>query len=190
MIFVVLYKHIICAVDKTIDTGHITDCNTNYKIILLMILFITSWCKPLKTPIQRDMHLCHLSKALFCQIQTLINLYVSATAQLEYVKYLLGCRQEIKKTFLISYLAAPRPTLALNGMINKKNYIFKMILLYSNLATNARVNFKFCSLLIIMHQKLHTYTNMFNHAFSSYQQHIMLKQKIEHMICLCLINSI
>ena len=33
--FVVLYKYIICAADKTIDTGHTasTDCNTNYRVI-------------------------------------------------------------------------------------------------------------------------------------------------------------
>ena len=47
MIFVVLYKFLNCAVDKTIDTGHITDCNTSYKIILSM-LFVTSWYKLLK----------------------------------------------------------------------------------------------------------------------------------------------
>ena len=42
MIFVVLYKYLSCAVDKTIDTGYttITDCNTNYRIIILMMLFI------------------------------------------------------------------------------------------------------------------------------------------------------
>ena len=39
MIFVVLYKYLNCAVDKTIDTG--IDCNTNHGIILLM-LFTTS----------------------------------------------------------------------------------------------------------------------------------------------------
>ena len=43
MIFEVLQKHLNCAVDKTIDTGHTigTDCNSNYRIILLMLL-ITS----------------------------------------------------------------------------------------------------------------------------------------------------
>ena len=30
MIFVALYKHLNCAVDQTIDTGHMTDFNTNY----------------------------------------------------------------------------------------------------------------------------------------------------------------
>ena len=56
MIFVVLYKYLNCAVNKTIDTGHTTsiDCNTNYVILLLMTLFITPWCKPLKTdPLER-----------------------------------------------------------------------------------------------------------------------------------------
>ena len=51
MIFLVLYRCLDCAVDKTIDTGHTTstDCNTKYRIILSMMLFTTSWCKPLKT---------------------------------------------------------------------------------------------------------------------------------------------
>ena len=50
MIFVVLYKYLNCVVDKTIDTGHTTstDSNTNNRIILLIMLFITFWCKPLK----------------------------------------------------------------------------------------------------------------------------------------------
>ena len=43
MIFVVLYKNMNCGVDKTVNTGHTasTGCNTNYRIILLMMLFIT-----------------------------------------------------------------------------------------------------------------------------------------------------
>ena len=51
MIFVVLSKYLNFAVDKTFDTGHAagTDCNTNYRTILLMMLFITTWYKPLKT---------------------------------------------------------------------------------------------------------------------------------------------
>ena len=45
MIFVVPYKYLNCAIDKTIDTGHTASavCNTNHRIILLMMLFITSW---------------------------------------------------------------------------------------------------------------------------------------------------
>ena len=37
--FVVLYKYLNSAVDKTIDTGHIANsgCNTNYRTILLMM---------------------------------------------------------------------------------------------------------------------------------------------------------
>ena len=56
MVFVVLYKYVNCTVDKTIGTGHTdsTDCNTKYKIILLMMLFITSWYKPLKTDPSRE----------------------------------------------------------------------------------------------------------------------------------------
>ena len=42
-----------------------------------------------------------------------------------------------------------RSTLTLNGMLNKKkNYILKMMLLHPNLAANARIVFKLCSLLI------------------------------------------
>ena len=56
---------------------------------------------------------------------------------------------ENKRTvFFISYLAAPRPTLTLNDMLMKKTYMLKMMLLYPNLAANARVVFKLCSLLI------------------------------------------
>ena len=33
------------------------------------------------------MYLCHLTRAFFCQTNTLINLYVSATAQMENVYY-------------------------------------------------------------------------------------------------------
>ena len=33
----ILLNYLNCAVGKTIDTGHITDCNTNYKTILLMM---------------------------------------------------------------------------------------------------------------------------------------------------------
>ena len=56
MTFGFLYKYLNCAVDKTIDAGHTAsiDCNTNNKIILLMNLFITSWCKPLKTDPSRE----------------------------------------------------------------------------------------------------------------------------------------
>ena len=46
------YKNTInCAAAETIDTGHtaITDCIYNYRIILLMMLFSTSWYNPLKT---------------------------------------------------------------------------------------------------------------------------------------------
>ena len=57
MIFVVLYKYLNCAADNTIDTGHTasTDCNTNYRITLLMILLILFENRPTK----RDMYLCH-----------------------------------------------------------------------------------------------------------------------------------
>ena len=41
-----------------------------------------------------------------------------------------------------------------------------MLLLYSNLATNARVVFKLCS--SFMHQKHDTDMNILNHIFNSY----------------------
>ena len=55
MIFVVLYKNVNCAVDKTIGTGLTTsiDFNTNDRIILLMLL-IKSWCKLLKIVPSRE----------------------------------------------------------------------------------------------------------------------------------------
>ena len=55
-----------------------------------------------------------------------------------------------KKLFfkLSSYSAAPRPTLTLNGMLNKRNCKLKIMLLHPNLAKNARVVSKLCSLLI------------------------------------------
>ena len=44
MIFVILYKYLNCAVDKTIDNGGTTsaDANINYRIILLITLLINS----------------------------------------------------------------------------------------------------------------------------------------------------
>ena len=49
MIFVVLYKYLSCHAEKIIDKDLVLTVTINYRIILLMILFITSWCKPLKT---------------------------------------------------------------------------------------------------------------------------------------------
>ena len=63
---------------------------------------------------------------------------MSATAQLENVYY-YGVALEN------NYLAAPRPNLTLNGMLNKKSYMLKMMLLHLNLAKNARVVFKIYS---------------------------------------------
>ena len=47
MVFVVLYKYLKPAIDALTVT-------INYKIILLM-LFITPWCKPLKTDLSREL---------------------------------------------------------------------------------------------------------------------------------------
>ena len=56
-----------------------------------------------------------LTKAFFCQINALINLYMYATAQLENVWY-YGVLLEN------NYLATPRRNLNLNDMLNKKLY--------------------------------------------------------------------
>ena len=58
IVFVVLYIYLNCAADKTIDEGHI-DCNVltvtiNCRIILLMMLFITSLCKSLQADPSRE----------------------------------------------------------------------------------------------------------------------------------------
>ena len=56
-----------------------------------------------------------LTKAFFCQINALINLYMYATAQLENV----WCYGVLLEN---NYLAAPRPNLNLNDMLNEKLY--------------------------------------------------------------------
>ena len=38
----VLDKYLNCAIDKTIDPGHITDCNTNYRMY-----GVSFWCNSL-----------------------------------------------------------------------------------------------------------------------------------------------
>ena len=50
MIFLAFYIYLNCAVDKTIGTSHTSnsDCSTNHKIVLLMMLIVTSLYKPLK----------------------------------------------------------------------------------------------------------------------------------------------
>ena len=56
MISVVLYKYVIYPADKTFDTGSTTktDRNTNYRAVLLMMLFISSCCNNLKTDQSRE----------------------------------------------------------------------------------------------------------------------------------------
>ena len=55
MIFLVLYEYLNSTTDYTIHSGHTlgTDCNFYYIIIMLM-LFITVWCKPLETNPSRE----------------------------------------------------------------------------------------------------------------------------------------
>ena len=49
MTFAVLYKWLNCAADKTIGAGHTASTDSiNYRITLLIVSFISSWCKPLK----------------------------------------------------------------------------------------------------------------------------------------------
>ena len=56
MTFVVLYKYLTCAADITIDGGHSasTNCTIDYRVILLMMSFITSSGKLLKTDPSRE----------------------------------------------------------------------------------------------------------------------------------------
>ena len=56
MIFFVQHKYLSCVVDKTIGIVHTTstDCNTIYRIILLLKLFTTSWCKLLEADPSRE----------------------------------------------------------------------------------------------------------------------------------------
>ena len=152
MIFVVLYKYLNFAVDKIIGTGHTTstDCNTDYEIIQLMKLFITSWCKPLKIDPSREICTYVTWAKPFLPNTHLDELicvsYYSTWKCLILTGVSLG---NVKDCFLISYLALPRPNLNLNGLLNKKDYMLKMMLPYPNLAANARVVSKRCSLLII-----------------------------------------
>ena len=66
---------------------------------------------------------------------------MSATAQLENVQY-------YGVSFENNFLAAPRPNLTLNDMLNKKLY-GQNDATAPNLAANATVLFKLCSQLII-----------------------------------------
>ena len=56
MVFVVLYIYLNSAPDKTTEAGSTgsTDCNYNYRIILLVMLLITSWWKPFKADPSRE----------------------------------------------------------------------------------------------------------------------------------------
>ena len=56
MIFVVLYKYLNCAADKLLTQVTLLGLNVTIdnRIILLIMLFITSWCKPLKADPSRE----------------------------------------------------------------------------------------------------------------------------------------
>ena len=121
IIFVVQYKYLNCAVYKTISTGHTTstDCNTNHRVILLIMLFITFWCKLLKRGSSRET----------CTYSTWVNFFWSNIHpdKLTCVCYCWTWKCLIltevslrnrKACFLITCLAAPNPTFTLNGTIN------------------------------------------------------------------------
>ena len=100
-----------------------------------------------------------------------------------------GVAKKHKTVFLINYSPVQRPTLNLNGMLNKKNYMLKMMQLHPNLATDAIVVAKVNSLLITT-LTYDTYMNIINHIFNSAKQHItMFEWKNEYITCLCLINK-
>ena len=120
VIFVVLSKYLNCAADKTIEAGHTTISNCSYYLIngpTYYFLVQTFY----KSRVQRDIDICHLTKAFFCLINILINLYIylSATAQFENIQYYVVSLEDKKILSLISCFAASRPILILNNLLNK-----------------------------------------------------------------------
>ena len=100
-----------------------------------------------------------------------------------------GVTKKHKTVFLINYSPVQRPTLSLNGMLYKKNYMLKMMKLHPNLATNASAVAELNSLLITT-LTYDTYMNILNHIFNSAKQHItMFEWKNEYITCLCLISK-
>ena len=119
----------------------------NYRIILLIMLFITSSCKFLKIEPSRD--ICTYATWLSLLLPNKHpnkHIYLCATAQLENVQYYRVSLENKKDCFFKYFLATL--ALTLNDMLSKKNYVLKMMLLHPDLATNARVVFKLCLLLI------------------------------------------
>ena len=84
-----------------------------------------------------------------------------------------GVTKKHKTIFLINYSPVQRPTLSLNGMLYKKNYMLKMMKLHPNLATNASAVAELNSLLITT-LTYDTYMNILNHIFNSAKQHITM----------------
>ena len=64
------------------------------------MLFITSWSKSLKTDPFREIctYATCIKISFFCQINTLIKLYIFATAILEN-SYTMGCHYKINELF-------------------------------------------------------------------------------------------
>ena len=97
----------------------------NTRIILLIMLFITSWYMPLKTDLFRET--CTYDTWLKPFLPSkhpdrLIYIYVCYCSTWKFL-LLWGAIRKWKRLFLlISYLAAPRSTLALDDMLNKKLY--------------------------------------------------------------------
>ena len=52
MIYMALYKHLNCAVDQTIDNGHMFGFNTNYRIYGVSI-----WCNGLGVSLWKHSHI-------------------------------------------------------------------------------------------------------------------------------------
>ena len=150
MVFVVLQKYFNYGSDQSVNAGHIasTDCNYQLQNDTINDGFFYFLVQAFENRnIQRDMQLCHLTKAFFCHINTLINLYMSATAQLENVQYYGVSLENKKDCFFNQLFCCLKPTFTLNDMLNK-SFMIKTMLLQPNLATNARDVFKLCSLFI------------------------------------------
>ena len=68
--------------DKTTGTSNY---NINYDIVIISVAvkLISSRWKPLKTDTSLDYMCVPLKEKIFCKIHTLINLFISAIAQVE-----------------------------------------------------------------------------------------------------------
>ena len=95
-----------------------------YRLILLTILFITSCCKPLKKDLHRQICTYATWQASFCQINTLINLNIPATALLENSQYYEVSLENKRLSFNLLF-GYPKAKFDLD-MINKKSMRLKL----------------------------------------------------------------